>query len=81
MCLSPTRGGVPCPYFVNFWPSVCIAQGTTDGAAAASNRHGMYELWSPGPGLVSQMPRAFGDGHKAFSWYLFVNFWPSQVKY
>jgi hypothetical protein len=26
------------PYFVNLWPSVCIAQGTYDGAAAASNR-------------------------------------------
>ena len=72
------------PLFRQLLTSVCIAQGTTDGAAAASNRHGMYELWSPGPGLVSQMPRSFGDGHRASipherrgSWLLFVNFWPS----
>ncbi len=58
---------------------MCIAQGTADGATAASNRHGTYELWSLGPGLVSHMPRAFGDGHgvsmiphkKRGSWLLY----------
>jgi hypothetical protein len=84
MCRSPTRGGVIGPYFVSFWSSVCIAQGTTDGAAAASNRNGTYELWSPGPGLVSQMLRAFGGGlgvsiphERRGSWFLFCQLWPS----
>ncbi len=49
------------------------------------NRHGTYELWPPGPGLVSQMPRAFGGGHgvsipheRRVSLLLFVNFWPRE---
>jgi hypothetical protein len=63
---------------------VCIAQGTTDGAAAASNRHGTYELWSPGPVLVSQMLWVFGGGHgvsipheRRGSCILFCQLWPS----
>jgi hypothetical protein len=44
------------------WSSVCIAQDTYDGAAAASNRPGMYEGWSPGPRAVCPMHRTFGRG-------------------
>ena len=60
---SRAKDEVNGPYLVNLRPSVCIAQGTYDVAAAASNRHGIYEGWSPGPRAVCPMHRAFGRGH------------------
>ena len=62
------------PLFRQFRPSVYIAQGTTDKAVAASNRHGTDELWSPGPTFHQQLCR-HGDivtaKHNIKSYFLF----------
>ena len=61
------RRGIWPFFFVSLCPSVCIAQGTNDGAAAASNRPGTYEGLLPGPRKVWQMLRALGGGTRSRS--------------